>query len=219
MAASPRNRLRIALAGAALLACATAGAQEKDTPRSLAPRNCQQPIDLEAASSDFDYKNNSLLFKRVKITQCGLQVTAQEASASGLNFEDSDWKLTGDVQITVPDGKLASNSAQVTFRANQIVRAIIKGSPASFEQQLKEKDQLARGKAETIDYDVQASTVKLVGQAWLTDGQNEARSSTLIYDIGRQRVVANPDEKDPGGVHFTIVPKSQPATPKKESSQ
>ena len=144
---------------------------------------------------------------------------AQEASASGLNFENSDWKLTGDVQITVPDGKLASNSAQVTFRGNQIVRAIIKGSPASFEQKLKDKDQIARGKAETIDYDVQASTVKLVGQAWLTDGQNEARSSTLIYDIGQQRVVANPDEKDPGGVHFTIVPKSQTATPKKESSQ
>ena len=120
---------------------------------------------------------------------------------------------------TVPDGKLASNSAQVTFRGNQIVRAIIKGSPASFEQKLKDKDQIARGKAETIDYDVQASTVKLVGQAWLTDGQNEARSSTLIYDIGQQRVVANPDEKDPGGVHFTIVPKSQTATPKKESSQ
>lgn len=214
MAASPRNRLRIALAGAALLACATAGAQDK--PRSLGPRNCQQPIDLEAASSDFDYKNNSLLFKRVKITQCGLQVTAQEASASGLNFENSDWKLTGDVQITVPDGKLASNSAQVTFRGNQIVRAIIKGSPASFEQKLKDKDQIARGKAETIDYDVQANTVKLVGQAWLTNGPNAIRGNTLIYDIDQQRVAANPDEKDPAGVHITITPENPPGTPRKD---
>ena len=216
MAASNPDRRRLALAAAALLACVAVAAQER--PRGPGLRNCQQPIDLEAASSDFDYKNNSLLFKRVKITQCGLQVTAQEATASGLNFENSDWKLSGDVQIVVPDGKLTSNSAQVTFRANQIVRAIIKGSPASFEQKLKEKDQLARGRAETIDYDVQASTVKLAGQAWLTDGQNEARSNTLIYDIGQQRVMANPDETDPGGVHFTIVPNSQPTTPKKDKS-
>ena len=215
MAASNPNRLRLALAGAALLACAAVAAQER--PRGLASRSCQQPIDLEAASSDFDYKNNTLLFRRVKITQCGLQVTAQEAAASGLNFENSDWRLTGDVQIVVPDGKLTSNSAQVTFRGNQIVRAIIKGSPASFEQKLKDRDQVARGRAETIDYEVQASTVKLAGQAWLTDGQNEARSNTLIYDVGAQRVVANPDEKDPGGVHFTIVPNPQSATPKKET--
>lgn len=220
MAASTHNPLVVLAGCVALVASGSAWAQQKTRP--VASRTCQQPIELEAASSDFDYKNNSLLFRRVKITQCGLQVTAQDASATGLNFENSDWKLSGDVQIVVPDGKLTSSSAQVTFRGNQIVRATIKGEPASFEQKLKEKDQLARGKAETIDYDVQASTVKLVGQAWLTDGQNEARSGTLIYDIGQQRVVANPDGKDPNGVHYTINPNSNPSkppAPKKEPAQ
>jgi lipopolysaccharide transport protein LptA len=217
MAASLRNAGRAAIACAALVACAALSAEDK--PAKLPARNSEQPIDLQAASSDFDYKNNSLLFRRVKITQGGMQVTAQEARASGLNFDDAEWTLTGDVQILVPDGKLASNSAQVTFRANQIVKAVIKGTPASFEQKLKQKAQLASGKAETIEYNVQASTVRLTGQAWLSDGQNEARSDTLIYDIGKQRVVANPDEKDPGGVHFTIIPKSQPPAPKKEPAQ
>ena len=76
-----------------------------------------------------------------------------------------------------------------------------------FEQRLKEKDQVARGRAGSIDYDVKASTVRLTGDAWLSDGQNEIRGNTLIYDIGRERVQANPNEKDPGGVHITINPR------------
>jgi lipopolysaccharide transport protein LptA len=208
---SHRRRVRaplVACAGGAL-ACAwlalTAAAQS-----GLPPDNSTQPINLEAASSDFDYRNNSLLFKRVRITQGGLEVTAQTASATGLEFENSEWRLQGDVRITVPGGRLDSNEARVTFRKNQIVRATINGAPAQFEQQLKEQAQVARGRAGSIVYDVQASTVRLTGNAWLSDGQNEIRGNTLIYDIGRERVQANPNEKDPGGVHITINPPRKP---------
>jgi lipopolysaccharide assembly outer membrane protein LptD (OstA) len=84
----------------------------------LPPGNAEKPIDLQAASSDFDYKNNSLLFKRVKITQGDLQVLAQQASATGLDFDNSEWRLEGDVQIIVPGGKLESSEARVLFRNN-----------------------------------------------------------------------------------------------------
>ena len=86
------------------------------SPTGLPAGNSEMPIDLQAASSDFDYKNNSLLFKRVTITQGGLVVTAQQASATGLEFENSEWRLEGDVKITVPGGQLTSNEARVLFR-------------------------------------------------------------------------------------------------------
>jgi len=54
--------------------------------------------------------------------------------------------------------------------------------------------------------------VRLTGNAWLSDGRNEIRGNTLVYDIGRERVQANPNEKDPGGVKITINP-PQKATP------
>jgi len=167
------------------------------------------PIDLEAASSDFDYKNNTLLFRRVKITQGQIQVEAQEARATGLNFENSDWTLTGDVRITVPDGRLESSDAKVSFRNNEIVRAVIRGAPARFEQRLEQGGQLAQGHAASIEYDVQGGSVRLAGDAWLSDGQNAISGRTLVYDIARERVAANPDETDPGGVRITINPKSQ----------
>ena len=217
MAALLHNAGRTAIACAALLVCAAAPAAPQ--PSSPPARAAQQPIDLQAASSDFDYKNNTLLFRRVKITQGQMQVMAQEASATGLNFENSEWLFQGQVQILVPDGKLESSTAQVTFRNNDIVRAVIKGAPASFEQKLKETDQLARGKADTIEYNVQASTVHLTGEAWLTDGRNEIRGNTLIYDIGKQRVVANPNEQDPGGVHITINPQKPPPAPAEPSKE
>jgi len=183
----------------------------------LPPGNSEQPINLEAASSDFDYKNNSLLFKRVKITQGGLEVTAQQASATGLEFENSEWRLQGDVKIVVPGGMLRSSEARVAFQKNEIVRASIKGSPAEFEQRLKEGNQVARGRAQAIEYNVKESTVRLTGDAWLSDGQNEISGNTLVYDIARERVQANPNEKDPGGVHITINPPKKAPAPDKST--
>jgi len=206
MAASYLNFAR-ALA-AALLAVTVAG------PAAAAPLDSQAPINLEAASSDFDYRNNTLLFKRVKITQGPLTVEAQEASATGLEFVNSQWTLKGQVRITMPDGKLASDTATVSFKDNQIVRAQIRGAPAVFEQRLEKSGQLAQGRAGSIEYDVRNGTVQLAGDAWLSDGQNEIRGEKLVYDIGRQRVAANPGGTEPGGVRITINPK-EPAGQKK----
>ena len=199
MAASSLNIART-LATALLTATLAARA-------AAAPVDAQAPINLEAASSDFDYRNNTLLFRRVKITQGPLTVEAQEASATGLEFVNSQWTLKGQVRITVPDGKLASDTATVSFKDNQIVRAQIRGAPAGFEQRLEKSGQLAQGRAGSIEYDVRNGTVQLMDDAWLSDGQNEIRGRKLVYDIGRQRVAANPGETEPGGVRITINPK------------
>ncbi len=233
MAASFPDRTRVRAAAALLLCCAS-GAAMAATP-DLPRLSKDQPIDLVAASSDFDYKKNALLFKKVKVTQGPLKVEADEATATGLNFEDSDWTLKGNVKITVPDGTLTSADAKVTFRNNQITRAEIRGAPAEFEQLIKETGKLAKGHANSIIYDVQADTVRLAGDAWLTDGDNVIRGETLIYDIAGQRVAANPGGTDPGGVRITINPRSQgkpaekdkpaskdkgaPAPPKPETAQ
>ena len=205
-----RVRAHTLLLAASMLLGAVAFARAQS---GLPPGNSELPINLEAASSDFDYKNNTLLFKRVKITQGALEITAQQANATGLEFNNSEWQLQGDVKITVPGGKLQSSQARVMFKNNAVSSASIKGTPAQFEQQLKEENQVARGRAASIDYDVTAATVRLTGDAWLTDGNNEIRGNTLVYDVGRERVQANPSEKDPGGVKITInPPKKTPTT-------
>ena len=136
-------RTRVA---ATLLCGLAAGAALAATPQLPRPSK-DQPIELVAASSDFDYKKNTLVFRQLRITQGPLVVEAQSATATGLNFENSDWTLSGQVRITVPDGKLTSSDAKVAFRNNQISSAQVRGSPAEFEQRVKETGQIARGRA------------------------------------------------------------------------
>lgn len=207
MAASrPEPSRRYAVAALACCLCAAAVAA---TPPSLPlPRPTNDPIDLVAASSDVDYKNNRLRFVKVRITQGPMSIEADEASATGLNFETSEWTFTGNVRMQVPDGSLAASDAVVAFRDREIASAVIRGKPAEFRQKLKDSAQVAQGHASTIDYDVKAGKVTLTGAAWLSDGDNTIQGDTLVYDVARQSVAANPGGTTPGGVRITINPQS-----------
>jgi lipopolysaccharide transport protein LptA len=212
MAASIPESLRTCALVALLCALgagSAAAAEPAKTPVMTLPRPTKDPVDLVAASSDVDYKNNRLHFVQVRITQGPMQVQANEATATGLDFDNSEWTFTGDVHIKVPDGSLDSSSAVVTFKDKELASAEVRGSPAEFEHKLQDTGQIARGRADQIDYDVQGGTVKLTGAAWLTDGDNTIQGDVLIYNVAEERVAANPGSTVPGGVHITILPKSQ----------
>jgi lipopolysaccharide export system protein LptA len=71
MGASNPDLRRVGRVAAGVLLAVVAAAS------AAAVRN-ELPINVEAASTDFDYKNNSLVFKRVRITQGDMQVDADE---------------------------------------------------------------------------------------------------------------------------------------------
>jgi lipopolysaccharide transport protein LptA len=198
-----------ACAACTILCCCAAVAAPTEKLQPLPRPSRTQPIDLVADSSDVDYKNNTLLFRNVTVTQGPLRAEAKQATSNGLNFDNSDWTLTGDVKITSQDGKLTSNDAKLTFRDNEIARAVVRGTPAEFEQRMQDSQQMARGRASTIDFDFKANTVTLTGEAWLSDGDNTIRGDVLVYDVDKQRVAANPGSPQPGGVHITFNPQSQ----------
>ena len=193
---------------AALACCLGATAVAASPPSLPLPRPTKDPIDLVAASSDVDYRNNRLRFAKVRITQGPMSIEADEASATGLNFENSEWTFSGNVRMQVPDGDLAASEAVVTFRNREIATAAIRGNPAEFRQKLKDSAQVAQGRARAIDYDVQAGKVTLTGDAWLSDGDNTIQGDKLVYDVTRQSVAANPGGTTPGGVRITINPQS-----------
>jgi lipopolysaccharide transport protein LptA len=190
---------------AALLLAAVAPVHAA-TPRAVLP------ISVEAESSDFDYKNGVLVFTRVVITQGDARVEADRATATGLEFENSKWRLEGHVRIQAEGGYLASDLATVSFAANEISVAQVTGTPASFSQQRGE--QRAEGRASRIDYDLASGRVRLSGGAWLSDGNNDISGSTLVYSMLEERVVAEAGEQGGQPVRITINPKSPPGGPK-----
>jgi lipopolysaccharide export system protein LptA len=176
-----------------------------------------QNIFLDAASSEVDYKKNTVEFKDIVISQGDIKVEAKhaEAEATGLNFKTGVWTFSGDVHIHVEKrGNLRSDQAVIDFKDSQIVKATVTGKPAQFEQQRPDSDQVARGHAGQIVYEPVDGVVRLSNEAWISDGKNEIRGPLLVYNIRQQHVeaVAQPGVDD--RVHITIVPGQDERKPK-----
>jgi lipopolysaccharide transport protein LptA len=171
----------------------------------------QQAISLDAQSSELDYKNNNLIFRKVRITQGNMSVAAEQAQATGLDFENSRWVFRGNVKITMDQGQLTSDEAEIIFVKKLLSKAIVNGNPAAFEQRIAKTGKLAQGRADNIDYDVAKGVVHLTKSAWLSDGQNEIRGESLKYNVLAQSIVAEASEQGSQRVHIIITP---PANPK-----
>jgi lipopolysaccharide transport protein LptA len=169
----------------------------------------RQNIFLDAASSEVDYKKNTVQFQDIVISQGDIKVEAHhaEAEATGLNFKTGVWTFSGDVRIHVEKrGNLRSDQAVIDFKDSQIVKATVTGKPAQFEQQRAGTDQLARGHAGEIVYEPTDGVVRLSNDAWISDGRNEIRGPLLVYNIRQEHVEAVTQPGTDARVHITIVP-------------
>lgn len=187
MAGMPlRGSRALVVAGAALLAFETAlGAA------STAPRITMQhgPISVDAESGDINYGTHEATLKKVIISQGDLRVTADRATASGIDSDNSRWVFTGNVHIdSAKFGVLTSDSATVDFRNNQLESAVVTGQPAEFEQTSSKTGVLARGHADSIHYLAATDTVRLTGNAQLQYGGTETKAAVVIYDIRNRRL-------------------------------
>jgi lipopolysaccharide transport protein LptA len=180
----------------------------------------------DAASIDTDFKTGVLHLKGdVLITYGTMTVKADRALATSLDTKDSRWTFDGNVRINAePRGNLRSDEAVVEFQDNQLKRATATGSPAQFDQKRADSDQIARGHASQIVYEVGAGTIRLSKDAWITDGRNELSSPLIVYDLVQEHVQAFSGHDDhveasgqapsTGGgdtrVHVTITPNEAP---------
>ena len=179
-------------------------------PAAAALAAPQQTILVDAESSELDYKNNNLIFHKVRIAQGSMSVSADLAQATGLNFDNSHWVFRGNVKIFMEQGQLSSEEAQVTFAKKLLAKALVKGNPASFSQRLPKSGKLAQGRADSIDYDVTTGVVRFSKNAWLSDGQNEIRGDSLKYNMLAQNIVAEASEQGSQRVHIIITPPAKP---------
>jgi lipopolysaccharide transport protein LptA len=197
----------------AIALAASARAETNGAAKPKDRRNAE--ITLDAASSEIEIATNRYIFKAVSIKQGDMRVQADEARATGTNFDNATWEFKGKVKITLPNGGLRSDLARVQFKNNTIASARIEGQPAEFEQQRANNAEPARGRARIIDYDVATNVVRLINEAWLTDGRNDIKGNELVYSLLDQKVRAQAKPGDgTSGIRITI----RPATPPKPAS-
>jgi lipopolysaccharide transport protein LptA len=170
----------------------------------------QQTIVLDAAYLEMDLKTNNVVYHKVHISQGNMSVVADQGQGSGLDFDDSHWVFRGNVKISMDDGQLTSDEADLTFVKKLLSKAVVNGKPASFEQRLVKSGKLAKGHADAIDYDVAKGMVHFSKNAWLSEGQTEIRGESLKYNVVAQNLVAESAEQGSQRVHIIITPPAKP---------
>jgi len=183
-------------------------------PAAAAPP-AQQTITLDAQSSELDLRSNNVVFRKVRISQGTMSVSADQGQAtrqaSGLDFDNSLWVFRGNVKITMDQGQLTADDAQINFTKKLLAKAVANGSPAEFQQRIAKTGKIARGHADTIDYDATKGIVRLLKNAWLSDEQNEIRGESLKYNVVAQSITAEASEQGSQRVHIIMTP--PPAKP------
>ena len=152
-------------------------AQASAAPATIA-RDRQQQIFMDSQSGYIDLKTNTAVFYKIRISEGGMSITADQGQANqqrskDLYFENNVWNFRGNVKIVVEQGQLFSDDAQITFVNNALSKAIANGKPASFEQTVTKTGKPAKGHAQTIDYDAAKHLVRFLKDAYLTNGDQE----------------------------------------------
>jgi lipopolysaccharide transport protein LptA len=181
------------------------------------PRETEKIV-MDAVPVEVNYRDNTAVFRDVVITQGDVRIEAGEANVKGgLDFENGEWTISGNVRIRAEGGNLRADKAVVMFRNNVISRATVTGSPAEFEQ-VRKDGTTSRGRAPVIDYQTAAGTVAFRDDAWLSVGCNEMTARELVYNIKAQSVQnqASASASTPGSdgrVRFVIQPQSKSGEP------
>jgi lipopolysaccharide transport protein LptA len=191
-----------------------------DTASATIARDRQQPIVMESQSGSIDLKTNTAVFNKIRISQGGMSISADQGQATqqrdqSMYFENNVWNFRGNVKITVEQGQLFSDDAQITFVNNLLSKAVVNGKPASFEQTMTKNGKPAKGHADTIDYDAAKHLVRFLKDAYLTNGDHEMTGQALKYDIVGQKVFAEEAEQNSQRVRIVITPPPPKTAPPK----
>ncbi len=174
-------------------------------------------IQLEAEATEIDRQNDRLIFYDIRVSQGPLSIRANRAEGAGLEFNDSDWLFTGDVQIVDVATRIEAERATLRFVGHRLRRATLTGAPVSFaheqsddangsvEQSDSERPTTV-GRANEIVYDFDNQQLRLSGDAWLSEGTNKIASGSIVYDMAGQTVSANGNGDKDDRVHITITP-------------
>jgi lipopolysaccharide transport protein LptA len=171
----------------------------------------------------------------VVITGCDMEIRANKASSPDFGVANSSWTLDGNVRIkAVQQGsRINADQAVVKFVDSEIQLITITGTPAEFEQQRPGSDQVTRGHAGKMIYEAGPGIVRMVDNAWLSDGSGKTlESPALWYDIRKAEMGYSSDKgktinsasgvtssSDGDRVVITIDPKASKNAKKKDEGK
>lgn len=174
-----------------------------------------------ANTSQLDFANSTWVFSgSVKIFGQGAEVTAERAEMKFADHRLQRATITGKPAVLSLDNEASvrvdAAEAVVTFADDDLSNVTLSGTPARFEHSIANPaTTITRGSAGQLIYDLDASTITLADDAWVSQGENEIRGEEITYDIVAQRIVAGGEDQG-DRVRITITPPADAELPEPE---
>ncbi len=164
------------------------------------------PWDIFAETMDFDGRTSTYIYTGVQFSQGNISIQSDEGRATLNANTGGSWTFVGNVIIDVNDGRIESHSADLTFDGDVLVKAIVSGTPASFQLRRSGADDTTYAQAQNLTYDVQKGIIEFSGEAIITEAGNQISSNFLLYNIVERRISADSAGSADDRVRMTYTP-------------
>jgi lipopolysaccharide transport protein LptA len=157
--------------------------------------------ELQFASQSvmLDGQTNMMRAQSPRITQGDLTIVADDALATGFEFDDAgEFRLTGHVRLEVDTAVMEAESAVFTFADRQLSRGELEGAPVSFSDTDEASQRRVTGSAGKMSYDNVARTLRMTGDASVQLDAREVLGCDLIYDFQAERVTSGSSDCEGG---------------------
>ena len=112
----------------------------------------------------------------------------------------------GNVQFTQGSLQINGDELTVHLQGDVLQKIIVKGAPATLQQQPEPDKELVHSKAAHMEYDAVQQIVTLIDNAHVQQGPNSFAGDYIEYDTRNNRVSARKGETEDSRVHVIITP-------------
>ena len=168
------------------------------------------PVMIDADDTTYDGNTATVMFTGFRLSQGNINIEADNARASRIDFDDSVWNFSGNVVFDVEEGHVSADTADVEFSDFTLLKATITGSPATYRFRRDGSDNDTYAEAGRLFYDLVAGTIEFSGGATITEGGNQISSETLVYNIRERRINAQASGDGDDKVKVIYTPQDPP---------
>lgn len=112
----------------------------------------------------------------------------------------------GNVQFTQGSLQIHGDEITVHLQNDVLQKIIVKGTPATLQQQPETDQELVHSRASRMEYDALQQIVTLFDDAHVEQGPNSFAGDYIEYDTRANRVSARKGETEGSRVHVIITP-------------
>ena len=129
-----------------------------------------------------------------------------EADSVEINDRTGMRTYQGNVVMTQGSIHITADKVTVTKQDNGTDHVLATGTPVTFQQQREGEQELARGRALRVEYDMDSDIVKLYDQAQLTQGKDKLVNDRITYDKTKEVMWAGASQEGKQRVRITLQP-------------